>query len=350
MATPHGTCGPLVPLPWPVSMRVWIDQDLCTGDGLCVDHCPDVFTQLEDGIAYVTEGGTTQNDPGGSGSLALVPPRQVVNAIHAAEACPASASSSRSTPRWMPTSTSRSTAASPPGSSSAATRRSQHVAPGRTVRPGCDGSHQIRTVRPACDSGRHPDPHSAAVVRRIAPDPHSAATRRANCASTGSVRIPCEFSHQIHDAGQGGHGDPRGSDPDGRACRGVSDRFGPRPQRTWMVRSSVRPKAVRRQPQRDTPSDESSRSEALGIVTMDVVQIPLGGARPMTVVRSRPRPSTSSAGATRSSTSSAPRRASTRASSTRSRGGRASREWMTPDPPAQPARVRAQADGRRGSP
>ena len=29
-------------------MRVWIDQDLCTGDGLCVDHCPDVFVQLED--------------------------------------------------------------------------------------------------------------------------------------------------------------------------------------------------------------------------------------------------------------------------------------------------------------
>lgn len=22
-------------------MRVWIDQDLCTGDGLCTDHCPD---------------------------------------------------------------------------------------------------------------------------------------------------------------------------------------------------------------------------------------------------------------------------------------------------------------------
>ena len=38
-------------------MRVWIDQDLCTGDGICVDHCPDVFVQLEDGIAYVAEDG-----------------------------------------------------------------------------------------------------------------------------------------------------------------------------------------------------------------------------------------------------------------------------------------------------
>ena len=69
-------------------MRVWIDQDLCTGDGLCVDHCGDVFTQLEDGIAYVTEFGRPLNDPGSSGSLALVPVRHVVNVIHAAEACP----------------------------------------------------------------------------------------------------------------------------------------------------------------------------------------------------------------------------------------------------------------------
>lgn len=69
-------------------MRVWIDQDLCTGDGLCVDHCPDVFVQLEDGIAYVADGSGPLNDPGGSGSLALVPPRVVQHAIDAAEACP----------------------------------------------------------------------------------------------------------------------------------------------------------------------------------------------------------------------------------------------------------------------
>lgn len=69
-------------------MRVWIDQDLCTGDGLCVDHCHDVFTQLEDGIAYVVEQGSTLNDPGGSGSLARISPRHVQQVIHAAEACP----------------------------------------------------------------------------------------------------------------------------------------------------------------------------------------------------------------------------------------------------------------------
>ena len=69
-------------------MRVWIDQDLCTGDGLCVDHCPDVFRLLEDGIAYVVEDGEALNDPGGSGSLAEVSQRNVADTIHAAELCP----------------------------------------------------------------------------------------------------------------------------------------------------------------------------------------------------------------------------------------------------------------------
>lgn len=70
------------------AMRVWIDQDLCTGDGLCVDHCHDVFTLLEDGIAYVAEAGAVLNDPGGSGSLAAVPRRHVESVIRAAEVCP----------------------------------------------------------------------------------------------------------------------------------------------------------------------------------------------------------------------------------------------------------------------
>jgi ferredoxin len=69
-------------------MRVWIDQDLCTGDGLCVDHCHDVFTLLEDGIAYVIEADEVLNDPGGSGSLAAVPQRHVDSVIRAAEVCP----------------------------------------------------------------------------------------------------------------------------------------------------------------------------------------------------------------------------------------------------------------------
>ena len=69
-------------------MRVWIDQDLCTGDGLCVDHCHDVFTLLEDGIAYVVEDDHVLNDPGGAGSLAHVPVKHLQSVIRAAEVCP----------------------------------------------------------------------------------------------------------------------------------------------------------------------------------------------------------------------------------------------------------------------
>jgi ferredoxin len=61
---------------------------LCTGDGLCVDHCPDVFVQLEDGIAYVVQGGVTLNDPGSSGSLAIVDTKNQVDVVKAAEVCP----------------------------------------------------------------------------------------------------------------------------------------------------------------------------------------------------------------------------------------------------------------------
>jgi ferredoxin len=70
------------------AVRVWIDQDLCTGDGLCLDHCPDVFVQLEDGIAYVAEQGVALNDPGGAGSLAWVPLKSYQAVVDAAEACP----------------------------------------------------------------------------------------------------------------------------------------------------------------------------------------------------------------------------------------------------------------------
>ncbi|MEY4069221.1 MAG: hypothetical protein RLZZ332_1557 [Actinomycetota bacterium] len=65
-------------------MHVWIDQDLCTGDGLCVDQCPEVFTLLEDGIAYVVESGVVLNDPGSSG----VPPKFMAAVVQAADVCP----------------------------------------------------------------------------------------------------------------------------------------------------------------------------------------------------------------------------------------------------------------------
>jgi len=36
-------------------MRVWIDQDLCTGDGLCAEIAPDVFTMMPDGLASFSD-------------------------------------------------------------------------------------------------------------------------------------------------------------------------------------------------------------------------------------------------------------------------------------------------------
>ncbi|HTW10452.1 MAG TPA: ferredoxin [Acidimicrobiales bacterium] len=34
-------------------MRVWIEQDYCTGDGLCADLCPELFTMTDEGLAEV---------------------------------------------------------------------------------------------------------------------------------------------------------------------------------------------------------------------------------------------------------------------------------------------------------
>jgi ferredoxin len=69
-------------------LHVWIDQDLCTGDGLCTDHCPELFVLLEDGISYVRAEGVAQNDPGGVESMAPVPAEHVAAAVAAAEDCP----------------------------------------------------------------------------------------------------------------------------------------------------------------------------------------------------------------------------------------------------------------------
>lgn len=70
-------------------MRVWIDQDLCTGDGLCTDHCPEVFMLLEDGLSYVRDSsGFPCNDPGGRPSIVPVPARLAEQTIAAAVDCP----------------------------------------------------------------------------------------------------------------------------------------------------------------------------------------------------------------------------------------------------------------------
>ena len=69
-------------------MKVWIDQDLCTGDGLCEEICPQVFTLLDDGLAYVKEGDAVLSIPGGAASMANVPPELEDAVREAAEECP----------------------------------------------------------------------------------------------------------------------------------------------------------------------------------------------------------------------------------------------------------------------
>ncbi len=69
-------------------MKVWIDQDLCTGDGLCEEICPQVFVLLEDGLAYVKEDDRAINEPGGAEGVAQVPPGLEDAVIEASEECP----------------------------------------------------------------------------------------------------------------------------------------------------------------------------------------------------------------------------------------------------------------------
>ena len=69
-------------------MRVWIDQDLCTGAGLCEEICPQVFTLLEDGLAYVKEGDRVLSDPSGADGVAQVPSELEDAVREAAEECP----------------------------------------------------------------------------------------------------------------------------------------------------------------------------------------------------------------------------------------------------------------------
>lgn len=68
------------------SLVVRVDQDLCTGDGLCVQLAPDVFEFDVDGLAYVKdESGDLLTSPG---ARVAVPHRCVKDVIESAEGCP----------------------------------------------------------------------------------------------------------------------------------------------------------------------------------------------------------------------------------------------------------------------
>ena len=69
-------------------MNVWIDQELCTGDGICEELCPSVFALLDDGLTYVKQGDTIFNNPGGESQMATVPAGLEDAVTEAADECP----------------------------------------------------------------------------------------------------------------------------------------------------------------------------------------------------------------------------------------------------------------------
>jgi ferredoxin len=71
-----------------MSYNVWIDQDLCTGDGICAEIAPEIFTLLDDGLAYVKDSSGVKSDPGGPNGLVAVPANQLDGVVESAEECP----------------------------------------------------------------------------------------------------------------------------------------------------------------------------------------------------------------------------------------------------------------------
>ena len=69
------------------AVQVWIDQELCTGDGLCVQYAPEVFEFDVDGLAYVKneQAGDLLSAPG---QRADVPDSLRLDVINSAKECP----------------------------------------------------------------------------------------------------------------------------------------------------------------------------------------------------------------------------------------------------------------------
>jgi ferredoxin len=81
--------------------KVWIDSDLCTGDGLCEEICPEIFVVNDDGLWVVKEEAKNYGEkivfdgkegkghgPRDSKGLARIPDRLLDSAIEAADECP----------------------------------------------------------------------------------------------------------------------------------------------------------------------------------------------------------------------------------------------------------------------
>ena len=82
-------------------LMVWIDQDLCTGDGICEEIAPDVFQGRDDGLWVVKEQANNFGEdlifdgeegpghgPEGARGVARVPDDQIDIVVESAEECP----------------------------------------------------------------------------------------------------------------------------------------------------------------------------------------------------------------------------------------------------------------------
>ena len=67
-------------------LDVWVDQDLCTGDGLCVQYAPEVFEFDIDGLAYVKDAANSLQLV--AGSRVDVPAHLRLEVLDAARECP----------------------------------------------------------------------------------------------------------------------------------------------------------------------------------------------------------------------------------------------------------------------
>jgi len=79
------------------SLMVWIDQDLCTGDGICEEIAPEVFEARDDGLWVVKETAANfgteivfdgNQAPDNAKGVARVPEDEIDDVVEAAEECP----------------------------------------------------------------------------------------------------------------------------------------------------------------------------------------------------------------------------------------------------------------------
>ncbi|MFI1002105.1 ferredoxin [Streptomyces galbus] len=68
------------------ALEVWIDQDLCTGDGICAQYAPEVFELDIDGLAYVKAADDRLLQD--RGATAPVPLPLLADVVDSAKECP----------------------------------------------------------------------------------------------------------------------------------------------------------------------------------------------------------------------------------------------------------------------